>query len=90
MGNHEDSPPYAYELWYELADGRWWQATVVADSAEEARTAARAACPEPDAKLILHDHTSAGIAPIIVRQEVGTPHGWTGRRDPALRDMEAM
>jgi len=89
MGSYEDSPPYAYELSYELADGRWWQATVVADSVEEARTAARAACPEPDATLILHDRTSAGIAPLIIRQGVGMPRGWTGRRDPALRDVEA-
>jgi hypothetical protein len=80
MGMHEDDGPYVYRCEFALADGRWWGATVVAMGGDEAKDAARAACPEPDATLLLFDRTSQGIDPIVLDASTSIPRGWIGTR----------
>lgn len=81
--------PLLHQLFYELADGRWWQAYVLAKDGTEARAGARARCPEPDAKLILHSRISADFAPIVVESNITTPRGWDGSPHPSWGDLEA-
>lgn len=88
MGGYEDGMS-AYRFQFELTDGRWWGVGVIADGYDTAKAAARAACPETDAKLVLFGRSSFVYEPIVLDGEITTPRGWTGARNPELLDLEA-